>query len=268
VSGTERIKRAFRRARDETRLAFVPYITAGDPDLDGTRRLTAALAGAGADVLELGVPWIRPTVDGPVMPRKRTHPPAAAMGLDAVLTSLPVIKSGADIPVVVASDLDSILELGEAVFAEHAAAAGADGVLFFDAPGERLEPARSALEDRGIATVFLVTPETREEHLVSIPGACSGFVHAASPRFLDDEGRVRSSLLGLTAGLRERTGLPVAVGLGVSTANQLSGLYGSADAFVAGNALETIVDRLGAGDEGVEAVATLARKLSAAGRKV
>jgi tryptophan synthase alpha chain len=264
MSGTDRIHRAFRRARDEKRLAFVPYITAGDPDLDGTRRLTAALAGAGADVLELGVPWIRPTVDGPVMPRKRTHLPGSSMSLDALLTSLPVIKSGADIPMVVSCDLESILELGEEVFAERAAAAGADGVLLADAPGPRLERARSALEARGIATVFLVTPDSSEEHLQAIPRSSGGFVHVASPLFLDNDDLARKSLLDLAARLREQTRLPVALGLGVSTAKQVSGLCGAADAFVAGNALEAIVDRLGAGDEGIVAVATLARKLSAA----
>jgi len=267
MTGTDRITRAFRRARDEGRLAFVPYITAGDPDLDGTRRLTAALAGAGADLLELGVPWIRWTVDGPVMPRKTTRGPGTPMDLDAVLTSLPVIKSSADLPVVVSSDLDSILQLGEDGFADRAAAAGVDGVLLADQPGERLERARSALEARGIATVFLVTPDSSEEHLQAVTRSCSGFVHAASPLFLDDDGQVRSKLLDLAARLREQTRLPVAVGFGVSTAKQLSGLCGAADAFVAGNALETIVDRLGASDEGVEAVATLARKLLAACRK-
>jgi tryptophan synthase alpha chain len=267
MTGADRITRAFRRARDEDRLALVPYLTAGDPDLDGTRRLTAALAGAGADVLELGVPWIRPTVDGPVMPRATARSPDTPMDLDAVLTALPVIRSSADLPVVLSSDLDSLRRFGEEAFAERAVAAGVDGVLLADRPDERAEGTRSVLEAGGLAMVFLVTPDSTDGHLRGIARTGSGFVHVASTGFLGDEPRTRSRLLGLPARVREQTRLPVAVGFGVSSAKQVSGLRGAADALVAANALETIVERMGATDKGVEAVATLARKLAAAGRK-
>ena len=266
MTGVDRITRAFRKSRDEGRLGFVPYLTAGDPDLDGTRRLTAALAAAGADVLELGVPWNRPTVDGPVMPRKAPSSPGVPMDIDAVLTSLPVIRGGPDFPpVVLSSDLDPILRLGEEVFAERAAAAGVDGVLLTGPPGGQLERARAVLVERGLAAVPLVNSDIGDDGVEAIARTGAGFVHLASTGFLDDEGRMRSELLKVAARVREQTRLPVAIGFGISSARQLSGLHGAADAFVAGNALESIVDRLGASDEAVEAVATLARKFVAAG---
>jgi tryptophan synthase alpha chain len=266
MTGADRITRALRRARDEHRLGFVPYLTAGDPDLDWTRRLTAALAGAGADILELGVPWIRLAVDGPVMPRKTVGPFHVATDLDAVLTSLPVIKSSADLPVVLASDLDPILQLGEETFAERAEAVGVDGLLLVDFPGERAERARAVLESRGLAAVFLVTADSTDERLRAIARAGSGFVHTASSAFLEDKGRTRSELLGLAARVGEQTGLPVAAGFGVSSAKQVAALRDTADAFVAGNSLVAIVERLGATDGAIEAVTNLSRKLLEAGR--
>jgi tryptophan synthase alpha chain len=267
MTGVERIAGAFRRARHEERLAFVPHLVTGDPDLDGTRRLTGTVTAAGADVLELGVPWARLAVDGPVMPRSSPPATGSAVDLDAVLTSLPVIRGGPESPpVVLLADLDPVVSLGEEIFAERAAAAGVDGVLLSGPPGGQLDRARSVVRDRGLAAVFLVTPGIEDDRLRAIARTGAGFVHVASTEFLGDDGRARSEFLDLVARVRDRTRLPVAVGFGLSSARQLSGLRGAADAFVAGNALEAIVERQGASDEALERVATLARKLVAAAR--
>ena len=168
MKGAARIETALRAASDAGRLGFIPYITAGDPDLDGTRRLAAALKEAGADVLELGVPWSDPLADGPVNQRAAERALRAGTTLDSILTALPIIKQSADLPVVLFTYFNPILRYGVERFAEAAATVGVDGVVVTDLPPEEARAHRAALRSNGLASIFLATPTSTANRLRAI----------------------------------------------------------------------------------------------------
>lgn len=266
MSGAERIEAALRRAGTESRLGFIPYITAGDPDLQGTRRLASVLGRAGADVLELGVPWSDPLADGPVNQRAAERALASGTTLQRLIEALPAIREAASIPVVLFTYLNPVLRIGLERFAEAAARAGADGVLVTDLPPEEAVDYRAALGRCGLATIFLAAPTSTEARLEAVSRASTGFVYAVSRTGVTGAREaVQEEIRGLVGRLRGHTALPIAVGFGISSAAQVAALRGQADAFVVGSALVERIGRLGAGEEGVAAVSALARELTEAG---
>jgi tryptophan synthase alpha chain len=268
VKGAQRIERALRLANDAGRLGFIPYITAGDPDLEGTRRLAAALKEVGADVLELGVPWSDPLADGPVNQRSAERALSAGTNLDGILTALPIIKRTADLPVVLFTYFNPILRYGLERFATAAASAGVDGVLVIDLPPEEARLHRAALKSNGIASIFLAAPTSTRERLKVIARASTGFVYAvARTGVTGAPTEVGGETAKLVDRIREHTRLPVAVGFGISRPEQVRSLRDTADAFVVGSALVEIIARHGASDEAVEAVAALGRTLVDAGAR-
>ena len=266
MSGADRIEGALRRAQEAKRLAFIPYITAGDPDLEATKRVAAALAAAGADVLELGVPWTDPLADGPVNQRAAERALASGTTLRSILEAIPSIKNGAPLPVVLFTYFNPILRYGLERFALEAEGAGVEGVLVTDLPPEEAGEYRSALESRGLATIFLATPTSTDGRLEAIARASSGFVYTVSRTGVTGpKTSIQEDLRALLERLRRHTSIPVAVGFGISDAAQVASLRGMADAFVVGSALVERLERLGPGSEGIDAVSALARELVAAG---
>ena len=269
MTGVERIERAFRGAREAGRLAFIPYITAGDPDLGGTGRVASALAEAGADMLELGIPWSDPLADGPVNQRAAERALASGTTLKRILRAVPAIKQEAPVPVVLFTYFNPILRYGLERFAEEAERAEVDGVLVTDLPPEEAREYRSAVGSRGLATVFLATPTSTDERLESTGRASSGFVYAVSRTGVTGaKTDLQQHLRVLLERLRGHTKLPMAVGFGISSPGQVAMLRGMADAFVVGSAIVDRIGRFGADSEGIAAVAALARELVSAGRSV
>ncbi len=265
MSGAERIESALRGAVTRGRLGFVPFVTAGDPDLRGTLRLAETLAGCGADVLELGVPWSDPLADGPTNQRAAERALASGTTLAKILGALPAIRAAARAPVVLFGYFNPILRYGLERFAEEAARAGADGVLVTDLPPEEAGDLRGLLVARGIGTIFLAAPTSTEARLDALARASSGFVYAISRTGVTGAREAPAEgVRALAARVRRHTSLPVAVGFGISRPDQVAALSGAVDAFVVGSAIVEIVGRLGAGDRGLGEVARLARSLVAA----
>ncbi len=247
------LDRAFARWREEGRTAFVPYLTLGYPSLDATPRLLRGLADAGADVIELGVPFSDPLADGPTIQRASWAALERGASLEAALELLE--EEADDLPpVVLFSYLNPILRMGVERFAERAAAAGAQGLLVTDLPvGTDLELERR-LAGAGPDLIRLVAPTTPDERLAHIAGDASGFLYYISRTGVTGERAELAEGLGeAVAALREKVELPVAVGFGVSTPGQAAEVAAVADGVVVGSAL---ISALGESEEAFLALAS------------
>jgi tryptophan synthase alpha chain len=242
-----RLREVFRAARAARRAAFVAYITAGDPDLRRTPELAGALRRAGADVLELGVPFSDPIADGPTNQRAAERALAAGTTLDGVLEAVRVIRAEEELPIVLFTYANPVVRYGVDRFADDASAAGVDGVLFTDVPLEELDRFSPALRRCALDPVLLVTPTSTADRVKAASRHGRGFLYLVSRTGVTGA----SSLLDpeLAANIRttrKLSRLPVAVGFGISTPAQVAEVAALADGVVVGSA---IVDRIGrAGD--------------------
>jgi len=170
-----RIARRFAALRQSGEMGLVAYLTAGDPSLAATEQFVLALAGAGADVIELGVPFSDPVADGPVIQRASERALQVGTTLAGVIALVQSLRARTDVPLVVFSYYNPVLQMGLEKFAEAAAAAGADGVLITDVTPEEGAEYRATMRARGLDTVFLVAPTSTDERLalgfgISLPG--------------------------------------------------------------------------------------------------
>lgn len=230
---------ALAAARAKRRAAFVPFVTAGDPDLRATRRYVEALVEEGADILELGVPFSDPVADGPVIQAAAQRALEGGASLAKVLAMLKGLrKDGERTPVILFTYLNPALRLGLERFAESAAASGAQGVLLVDLPVEESAPWRRALAKRGLELVLLASPTTSDERLKLIGRSGGSIVY-----YVSREG-VTGARQGLPAGLAARlkhvgrlTKKPLIVGFGIQEGAQARVLAGHAAGVVVGSAL-------------------------------
>ncbi|MFH1723366.1 MAG: tryptophan synthase subunit alpha [Elusimicrobiota bacterium] len=265
-----RIARALRRAREEGRAAFIPYITAGDPSLEWTGRYLRALTDAGADIVELGVPFSDPIADGKVNQRAAERALAAGATLAKILDLVRSERArGCEAPIVLFTYYNPLLRMGLKSFAARAKEAGVDGVLVVDLPPEEAAVHGETLRGAGIDTVFLASPTTTEERLPRISAASSGFVYYVSRLGVTGErARLSETLAGELARVRRHVDKPVAVGFGISTPDQAGDVAALAgvDAVVVGSALVKFVEKH-APEEAGRLMAELARSLVSALKK-
>jgi tryptophan synthase alpha chain len=261
-----RIRRRFEELRRAGDLGLVAYITAGDPSLDATRRIVLAAAEAGADVIELGVPFSDPLADGPVIQRASERALAAGTTLTGVLDLIRDIRRESPVPLVVFSYFNPVLQMGLETFAERAQSAGADGVLITDLTPEDSTDYHRALRARGLDTIFLAAPTTGNSRMRRIADASCGFLYVISRTGVTGErDALADELPALLRRARHATSLPLAVGFGISLPGHVSLLGGLADAAVVGSALVAEVERAGSADEAAANVAARVRLLKQAG---
>ncbi len=263
-----RIARAFAKAKNEGRAALVVFVEAGDPDLATTRRLLPALAEARADVIELGIPFSDPLADGPVIQRACERALAAGTTLSLSLSTLAELRAaGFETPVVIFSYANPILAMGEAEFAHRAAGAGADGVLVTDLPPEEGRPFASVLKSAKLDPVYLVAPTSPDERMRRAGSLSRGFLYVVSRAGTTGARRALPvELPALVARVRRQVPrLPVAVGFGVSTPEQVRDVAALADGVVVGSAVVAAMEEARvSGRDPVEAASLLVRSLSAA----
>jgi len=237
-----RIGDTFRAARKARRAAFIPYITAGDPSLERTVDLARALRRAGADILELGVPFSDPIADGPTNQRAAERSLAAGTNLSGVLEAVHAIRAEEELPVVLFSYANPIIRYGIDRFARDAAAAGVDGVLFTDVPVEEMPRFEGDLRRSGLDPILLVTPTSTRERIKSASRHGGGFLYLVSRTGVTGtQDRLDPDLADNIRAVRKISKLPVAVGFGISTAAQVAEVAARADGVVVGSA---IVDRI------------------------
>ena len=242
-----RLHDTFVRIRDRHTPGLVTYVTAGDPDLDRTAGILRALDRAGADVLEVGVPFSDPLADGPVIQRATERALAAGTTLSGVLDLLHSMRGEMEAPIVIFSYANPILRLGAERFADRAREAGVDGVLILDLPIEEADDFRAMLARRGIDTILLLSPTTTDVRLRRAAELGSGFLYAISRLGVTG---ARDSLADgaqeMVRRIRAVSDLPVALGFGISKPDHVREVGQWADAAVVGSALVNVIAREGA----------------------
>jgi tryptophan synthase alpha chain len=257
------VSSAFERARAEDRAAVVGYLPAGFPSVAGAIDAAVAMARAGADVVEIGLPYSDPLMDGPVIQEAVHRALSGGIRVKDVLATVEAVAA-AGVPVLVMTYWNPVDHYGIPAFARDLAAAGGSGLITPDLTPEEAGPWLDAAAQHDLDRVFLVAPSSAPERLKLICDTCRGFVYAASLMGITGaRDAVGSQAAALVSRVRDYTGLPVAVGLGVRDGAQAREVGGFADGVIVGSAF---VQRLLAADTpaaGVAAVADLAAELAA-----
>ena len=260
------IDRVFAQCKEEKRAAFIPYLTGGDPDLETSGRLLSALVEAGADIIEVGVPFSDPIADGPVNQRSATRALAAGTTVSGILDLVAGHRRNSRVPIVLFSYFNPIFVRGVSEFAAQAADSGVDGVLCVDLPpSEAMEAYVPALRRRAVDTVFLLSPTSTRDRFVEVAESATGFVYYVS----------RTGVTGVQSELavelkrdlrkaRRRLEQPLAVGFGISSPAQVAQVAKMADGVVVRSALVRIVEEKQAEPDMVAAVQAAAANLAAA----
>jgi tryptophan synthase alpha chain len=261
-----RITARFNKLRDSGEMGLIPYLTAGDPSLAATESFVLALAGAGADVIELGVPFSDPVADGPTIQRAIERSLAAGTTLRGVLDLVRSLRAKTDVPLMLFSYYNPVLQMGLERFAADAAAAGADGALITDLTPEEAGDYRAAMRKHDLDTIFLAAPTSTDERLARIAEVSSGFLYVISRTGVTGaKDTLPDELPALIRRTRRATRLPIAVGFGVSLPVHVSLLGGLADAAVVGSALVEEIERAGGSvDAASQALAARVRLLQQA----
>jgi tryptophan synthase alpha chain len=238
-----RISRRFDELRASGELGIVAYITAGDPSLDATLRFVLALAEAGADVVELGIPFSDPLADGPTIQRASERALKAGTTLAGVLDLVRRIRRSSQVPLVLFGYYNPVFQMGLEKFAAAASSAGADGVLITDLTPEESGDYRRILGRHHLDTVFLGAPTSTDERLKKISDCSSGFLYLISRTGVTGaKDELPDDLPSLVRRARGVTQLPIAVGFGISLPGHVSVLGGLADAAVLGSALVSEIE--------------------------
>jgi tryptophan synthase alpha chain len=246
-----RIARQFERLRAEGRKAFVAFVTAGDPSLERTVEAAVEMDAAGVDILELGVPFSDPLADGPVIQRSSERALRRGVTLKSVLEAVRQIRRKSELPLLLFSYYNPLLRYGLARLAKDAREAGVDGVLVTDLPPEEAGPWLEVARPAGLDTVFLAAPTSPDERLTRVAEASRGFVYAVSRTGVTGERQALSEeARPLLERIRARTGVPVALGFGISTPEQVAQAAGVADGVVVGSALVRFLEDHPEGDIG------------------
>jgi tryptophan synthase alpha chain len=265
-----RIAAMFARTGAAGRAALVPYLTAGDPNLDVTADAVRAAVEAGADAIELGVPFSDPMADGPVLQRSAMRALSAGTTLTRVLGVVEELRRETDVPIVLFGYFNPIFRYGVEAFATAAASAGADGVLCVDLPPEEAGDLRAASKAAGLDLIALLAPTTPPARIRMIARAASGFLYFVSVLGVTGgRDELPAELPALVERVRRATTLPVGVGFGVQTPAQAGWVAGFADAVIVGSAIARRIEDAAPADvpSAVGAfVGDLARGLRAAGR--
>ena len=229
---------------------LVTYITAGDPDLPRTEGILRTLDRAGADVLEIGVPFSDPLADGPVIQRATERALASGTTLTGVLEMVSRLRADLQAPIVLFSYANPILRLGAERFADLARDAGVDGVLVLDLPIEEAGDFRGVLASRGIDTILLLSPTTTDGRLQQAAALGSGFLYAISRLGVTGaRDAIADGAEDMVRRIRAASSLPVALGFGISTPEHVREVGRWADAAVVGSGLVSVIADASASDE-------------------
>lgn len=246
-----RLAATFDRLRQARRTALMPFVVAGDPDLMTTAQAIGALVRAGADVIELGVPFSDPVADGPVNQRAYQRALAGGTTLGKVLGALE--RERPPVPVVLLSYYNPIVQYGVARFCADAARGGVDGVVIPDLPADEADELIAAARPAGLDTIFLLAPTSTDARIALAAARSSGFIYCVSVTGVTGtRDRLPEELTGFARKVKSLTGLPVCVGFGVSTADHARAVTECADGVIVGSALVAMLEPGGGGVAGME----------------
>ncbi|MGB5326206.1 MAG: tryptophan synthase subunit alpha [Pseudomonadales bacterium] len=260
-----RIKRCLDALHDNGGKAVVPYIVAGDPSADATLPLMHALVEAGADIIELGIPFSDPMAEGPVIQLAHERALAGKMSLRRTLDLVAAFREhNAETPVVLMGYANPVERFGYEAFAARAAEAGVDGVLTVDMPPEEIVALNEVLSKHGIDSILLIAPTTTDDRIKKICAAASGYIYYVSLKGVTGAGHLDTADVAThVARIRSHTGLPVCVGFGIKDAESAKAVAMVADGVVVGSMLVDALARAAQAGADTLAMQALARELLA-----
>lgn len=241
-----RIDQKFAELKKKKEAALIPFVTAGDPEIKTTLKILRALEAAGADMIELGVPFSDPMADGATIQRSSERALDGGTSLASVLTLVREFRRASEVPVILFGYYNPVFHYGVKKFARAAAAAGADGVLCVDLPPEESGELGRAVERAGLYPIFLLAPTSDAGRIEMVARMGRGFIYYVSVTGVTGARRaVEGELEAQVARIRRRTRLPIGVGFGISTPEQAARIAAFADAVVVGSALIDVMERAG-----------------------
>ena len=241
----ERIATAFSKARASSRAALIPYIAAGNPLPESTVPLMHGLVKAGADIIELGIPFSDPMADGPIIQKAAEHAIAQGVGLSRVLSMVQEFRqTDTETPIVLMGYANPIERMGQAEFVQRAAAAGVDGVLVVDYPPEEVVDFGEMLAEHDLAPIFLLAPTSTQARIEAVSHIAKGYVYYVSLRGVTGAGNLDTADVATQlARIREFVSIPVGVGFGIGDAVTAAKVAEVADAVVIGSKLIDVMNK-------------------------
>ena len=251
-----RLSQVFADLQADKRRGLIPYVVAGDPSAEGTVPLMHSLVDAGADILELGVPFSDPMSEGPVIQKGHERALANGMSLHRVLSMVAEFRKDNDrTPIVMMGYANPIERFGYEAFAAASAEAGVAGLITVDLPPEEVDTIDGALKDVGLDNIFLISPTTPEPREQRIVERARGFIYYVAVKGVTGSGELDTDEVARNVALiREKTSLPIAVGFGIKNAASASAVAASADAVVVGSALIAEMEQKARSAEGLEEI--------------
>ena len=238
-----RIAEKFKELKEKGEKALVGFVTAGDPNIEVSLKVILGMCGAGLDVLELGIPFSDPTADGPVIQRSSGRALAAGVNLPKVLAMTREIRKKTTVPIILFSYYNPILSYGNKMFYRDAIEAGADGVLVVDLPPEESKEMTGSWTGDDLNFIRLVAPTTPTERMAYICSNASGFIYLISKTGVTgSDGLETNTVAEVMQALRKTTDLPICVGFGISTSEQVAEVASVADGVVIGSAFERLIE--------------------------
>ncbi|MBU0991490.1 MAG: tryptophan synthase subunit alpha [Proteobacteria bacterium] len=239
----DRLKKTFDRLAEKGEKALVGFVSAGDPDMETSLEIIRNMCEAGLDILELGVPFSDPTADGPVIQRSSARALEKGITLETVLEMTRRIREYSDIPIILFSYYNPVFAFGARQFYTFALEKGADGVLIVDLPPEESDEMTGVWEGNELSLIRLIAPTTPVERMKTISDSASGFLYMVSKTGVTgSDGLDTSAIESYVKTLRSVTHLPICVGFGISTPEDVRAISKMADGIVIGSAFERLIE--------------------------
>lgn len=256
-----RLEENLKNLKQKGQKAFIPYVVAGDPSLDVTTDLVVKMAEAGADAIELGIPYSDPVADGPVIQRAGQRALTGGVSLEAIFATVKEIRKQTSVPLIFMVYMNCILQYGIERFTRRCEECGIDGVIVPDMPLEESDELRAAAAEADLAVILLVTPATPKERMAQITTAARGFVYCVAALGVTGMRQdLRSDLGQILSDLKSMTDLPIAVGFGISSPEQAAQLAPLADGVIVGSAVVRLMEE----EQSVAKVAQFVQSMKAA----
>ena len=263
-----RIAEKFVKLREKNEKALIPFITAGDPDLKVTGELVLALEDAGADIIELGVPFSDPLADGPTIQASSQRALLAGVRLDKIFELVREIRKTTEVPIVLMSYYNPIYKYGTENFAAHAVSSGVDGVIISDLPPEEAAEWREHSQTYGLDTIFLAAPTSPRERIELVAQYTTGFIYCVSRTAVTGaRDQLPEGLEELVLRIKSLSDKPVVVGFGISNPQQVHQVGQWSDGVVVGSALVQIIEDNIAKGEFLEKAAKFINEMKKATQK-
>ncbi len=266
--GLARLTRTFSTLRQRNEAAFVPFLMAGDGGIDATETLALGLVEAGADILEIGVPFSDPMADGPVLQRAAERALAVGTSLPVVLDLVTRLRSQIDIPIVLFGYANPFFHFGVEQLAHAISSAGADAILCVDVPPDEADEIRLPLAREGMAMIFLLAPTSTPERIHRVVRSASGFVYFVSVAGVTGQKKVDPAAIeSLVAQIRAEARLPVGVGFGISTPAEVATVAAFSDAVIVGSRFSVLIEEAGSARAAAPQIFELAGAMKRATRR-